>query len=212
MQVSAEARWFWCDEPIALSRWFLGEDAHRCTSGGGGIRIDKYLIDGRQMELGMKSRGGKGGTEIKGLVAITAPGLEIEPFVGSIEIWTKWTSNSIDLKSYETVAIEKQRWLRKFDTTLEVPFEIQLDASEKPAGNEELPLFGCNVEFTSLRLPNRAQWWTLGFESFGTIERVERDLRAVARLFASRGAPLVDNRLTLGYPKWLAEYVLNHSG
>jgi hypothetical protein len=211
MQVSAEVRWFWReDEPIVLAQWFRSKDAHGRTCGGGGIRIDKYLVDGRQTELGIKSRGGKGGTEIKGLVAITGTELEAAPFVGSIEIWTKWTTNSIDLASYKTVTIEKQRWLRKFDTTSEQPVELHLDESENLVGDGSLPPFGCNVEFTSLRLPSRAQWWTLGFESFGTIENVERDLLTVAGLLVGRGAPLMENCLTLSYPRWLVECILEH--
>jgi hypothetical protein len=77
-------------------------------------------------------------------------------------------------------------------------------------GDENLPLFGCNVEFTSLRLPGRAPWWTLGFESFGTIERVERSLLTVAGLSARRRAPHLENCLALNYPQWLAECVLDH--
>ena len=55
MLVSAEARWFWNGAPPRdLERWF----AERPIAAGGGTpRVDDYLLDARQQELGIKRRG-----------------------------------------------------------------------------------------------------------------------------------------------------------
>lgn len=134
VQLSAEVRWFWLDAAASLSSWFHSSTYHPCAPGGGGTRVDQYLCEPGQTELGVKSRGGKSGLEIKGLVSSEAIGLEYEPFVGSIEIWSKWTSKSLTLGEHAILEIKKQRWLGKFDTTNGPPREIPLDESEATLG------------------------------------------------------------------------------
>ena len=122
MPVSAEIRWFWRHEPSpGLKAWFCNAEGQFCSAGGGETRVDEYLRDPDQVELGIKRRGGKKGVEVKGLVAINRGGLAVEPFTGPIEIWAKWTSEPLELQSTLTVSIKKRRWLRKFDTTVPVP-------------------------------------------------------------------------------------------
>jgi hypothetical protein len=81
----------------------------------------------------------------------------------------------------------KRRWLRKFATDGHVPVEIARDANEKPVTGSP-PARGCNVELTEVRIGSL--WWTLGFESFGSIHTVEADLRAVARSSPGSAVPL----------------------
>ena len=70
MQISAEVRWFWrADPPARFKDWFLSDAVHAYRAAGGKPRSDEYLVDPSGVELGIKTRGGKGGTEIKGLVA-----------------------------------------------------------------------------------------------------------------------------------------------
>src|SRR5205823_2020054 len=109
------------------------------------------------------------GVEIKGLVIVVSPGLDIGPFSGDMEIWTKWTTESLELPSQSLVAVEKLRWLRKFDTSTQNLREIPLDADEQPLDQKRLPAIGCNVELTRVRVSGKGDWWTFGFESFGTI-------------------------------------------
>jgi hypothetical protein len=71
--------------------------------------MDEYLYDPSQAELGLKCRGGRTGVEVKGLVAVTWGGLAAAPFVGPIELWTKWASEPLGLNSHATVATEKRR-------------------------------------------------------------------------------------------------------
>ena len=208
MQVSAEIRWFWRHTPPpGLEDWFCKADAHGCPAGGGRTRVDEYVRDIRQVELGLKRRDGHKGVEVKGLVAVTWGGGAGGPFAGPIELWTKWMSEPLELHSHSTVPIEKQRWLRKFDTTVRVPQERALDNEEKPHDKRSLPALGCNVELTRVRLPNGDVWWTLGFEAFGTLRTVENDLQAVATVLAARQPPALGEGLQASYPAWLSEHV-----
>src|SRR5258708_2279005 len=105
MQVSAEIRWFWPDPgPADLKDWFLSCELHGCAPGGGAeVRTDKYLRPEAPAELGLKFRGKKPGIEIKGLISRDVMPLSSTPFEGPIEIWTKWSSQSLVLKDAETV-------------------------------------------------------------------------------------------------------------
>jgi len=205
MQVSAEIRWFWrSTPPPGLEEWFCKADAHCCSVGGGGKRLDEYLLDDQQVELSLKRRGGKPGVEVKGLVAVTWGSLMVGPFAGPVELWTKWTSDPLELTK-PTIAIKKQRWLRKFNTSVFLPQEIPLDCDERPLNNYSLPTLGCNVELTKIKLPNCDIWWTFGFEAFGTIRTVENDLRAVATVLVNRKPPKFEDGLLSSYPAWINE-------
>jgi hypothetical protein len=207
MLLSAEARWFWPSvPPHGLEDWFCKAHDGYCRAGGAEPRIDEYLRDATQVELGLKRRGGNPGVEVKGLVAITWGGLAVSPFEGPIELWVKWTSEPLELKPDSTVATKKVRWLRKFDTTAPCPHEIPLDSKEQRLDKKPLPALGCNVELTQVSLPSGAIWWTLGFEAFGTIRTVENDLRAVASVLAARRPPRLEGGLMASYPAWLRDH------
>jgi hypothetical protein len=206
MQVSAEIRWFWrAALPSGLEDWFRKADHHSCPAGGGRSRDDEYLRDPGQKELGIKRRGGKKGVEVKGLVAIAESALAAGTFAGPIEIWTKWTTEALELDANTVIKTTKRRWLRKFDTTGPSPLEIELDAAEKPTDNRSLPSRGCNVELTEVTLPSGI-WWTLGLEAFGTIHTVEADLRTVAATLAARFQLGLGNARLASYPAWLSEH------
>src|SRR6266496_485145 len=209
MQVSAEIRWFWNNvPPPKLEKWFRNPTDDTCAAGGGHTRPDEYLCDPNQSELGLKRRGGKTGVEVKGLIVGTFGHVAVNPFVGPIELWTKWTSEVLELKLGSTVPIDKIRWLRKFDTTKQFPEEIPVDSKEKPLGGRDLPEFGCNVELTRIKLRSNRIWWTLGFESFGKIETVDKSLYAVAATLATRRPPELGTGLLASYPAWLKEHVV----
>ncbi len=207
MQVSAEIRWFWqLNPPPALQSWFCNTDVHGCVAGGGKKRVDEYLFDPGQIELGIKRRGGKQGAEVKGLVSVVRNGLAVPPFTGPVELWTKWPSDQLDLRPFVTIATVKQRWVRKFDTEASTPREIALDSDEKPLDKGRLPDRGCNVELTEVTLPGGEVWWTLGFEAFGTLQTVESDLRSVSSTLAARQPPQFGSGLLASYPAWLKDY------
>lgn len=204
MQVSAEVRWFWSNPVPELEKWFRDAGSHGFPAGGGSPRTDEYVRDPEQVELGVKRRGKKKGVEVKGLVRVDWSGQAVAPFSGPIEFWTKWTAAALDLGASAMVITEKTRWLRKFDTTGPIPHELQLDADEKPMQGTSLPALGCNVEFTHVKVPQGVEAWTLGFESFGTLETAGNDLRAVASLLADRVPPVLPVGLRMSYPSWLA--------
>jgi hypothetical protein len=166
------------------------------------------LCDRGQSELGLKRRGGKAAVEIKGLVATSSSTLAAGPFAGPIELWTKWTSKVLELKPESTISVKKVRWLRKFDTTLPVVNEVALDGNETPLGGASLAALGCNVELTQIEMPQGRIWWTLGFESFGTLQTVSKDLEATASILANRGAPELRMGLLGSYPAWLKEHII----
>ena len=67
----------------------------------------------------------------------------------------------------------------------------------------------CNVELTRIEIPANGQtWWTLGFESFGTITTVAEDLRSTAETLAARHPPGLGDGLLASYPAWLEERIL----
>lgn len=206
MQVSAEVRWFWPNRPAdGLERWFVDGAAHAgVAAGGGDLRVDEYLVEPAQVELGIKSRGGKKGVEVKGLVAVSGR-LGETPFEAPVELWTKWTSAALALPSGSTVRTEKRRWLRKFDGAHNPPREIALGADERPKDSSAaLPARGCNVELTHVLVAGERSWWSFGFESFGTVSTVEKDLAEVARLLAHRRPPSLPGGQAMSYPAWLS--------
>jgi hypothetical protein len=204
--VSAESRWFWRQGAADRWRdWFCQAGSHDFPAGGGKERCDNYLRDANQTELGIKLRGGKPGIEVKGLVSRISGGLLTEPFIGPIELWTKWTSGTLKFDPESTIVTQKVRWIRKFDTTEGSPRELQVDEDEKT--REPLPGRGCNVDFTKLTLPDGELWWTLSFEAFGELNDVEDSLRNVVIAMALRNPPSLGAALSLSYPAFLKHFL-----
>jgi hypothetical protein len=203
MHVSAEIRWFWNTGRVpALADWFSDADLHGCPAGGGGVRTDFYLRDAAQAELGLKRRGGKQGTEIKGLVETVPNGCEVRPFDGSVEIWTQWTSAALALDSALVVEVEKRRWLRKFDATTGQARELALGADERVIDDSPPPERGCHVEYTEVRLGS-SRWVSFGFESFGSLATVIDSLQRTATALALPHPPALENGAIASYPSWL---------
>ena len=202
MLLSAEVRWFWQGPRPNLYEWFAGISA---PPGGGGTRVDTYLIDRNQAELGIKRRGSKPGIEIKALVSERAS-YTLGGHKATSQIWTKLTTAALTLDLLPSVSTHKKRWLRKYDTGGSTIREITLGTNELPLSKEPLPDNGCNVEFTEVRIQGSSPVWvTLGLESFGSLDRIEDSLRAIVRLLDSKGLPDTGPGVALSYPQWLAE-------
>jgi hypothetical protein len=199
--VSAELRWFWTGNlPPAVDAWF--RDA-RFPPGGGRPRTDQYLVDRGQIELGVKTRGGKTGVEVKGLVGLRRA--VSVPFSGRVQIWSKWASDALTIDHLPRVAIEKTRWVRRYDASGSDIVEIELDDEERPRRSPDtLPPAGCHVELVSLRLDEgRTPWASVGFEAFGELATVEDTLDRTLRQVAPR--TILPAGRELSYPAWLAE-------
>lgn len=207
MQISAEVRWFWADAlPPGLETWYRSQ-AGRIAPGGGEHREDVYLLDATQVELGLKTRGKKPGVEIKGLVRVSPTALGRAPLSARVELWTKWSAPSLDLAGRPTVALDKQRWLRKYDAGRpDALVEIALTADERPVDGP-LPRSGCNVELTCVRRVDGRVWWTLGCESFGVqIDELQDNLGRTLEHLAGTAPPALGAALEASYPTWLARH------
>lgn len=207
MEVSAEIRWFWQGAGTpGLKEWFTSTAFHDCAAGGGDLRIDAYLSDPQQAELGIKLRGNKTGVEVKGLVAILAEGCHDYPFTGQIEIWTKWSSEALSLGGAGLILVNKRRWLRKFDCAGSELREIALNAEELPIDGCRLPDEGCNVEYTEISVEGVLPWATLGFEAFGTLNTVAACLRRTTARLSLRQTPTLVDGWSASYPRWLQRF------
>ena len=128
MLVSAELRWFWRGGlPPVVETWFRNAEF---PPGGGRPRTDEYLVDRTQIELGVKKRGTKAGVEVKGLVGLRRT--VSVPCPGRVQIWSKWASDALTIDHLPRVAIEKTRWLRRYDASGPEVVEIELDDEERP--------------------------------------------------------------------------------
>ena len=201
MLISAEVRWFWsgrCPQPV--HDWFFKSGL---SPGGGLSRIDRYACPRSEAEISLKKRGGKPELEVKGLVAVRR-NPELEPLAPHIEIWCKWSCTIPGFKLTDEVVITKTRWLRKFDTSKYVRSEIPLGANEKPTPGYSLPVQGCNVELTEVKIAGHAErWWTLAFEAFGDLEGVSTNLTLTVLLEKPLLLRIVGSGAFLNYPTWL---------
>lgn len=184
MLLSAEIRLFWSDhKPADLEAWFMDVSIHGSPPDGPEKRTDIYLADPKQTELGVKTRGEKPGVEVKGLIATPGDTLEFASYEMPVELWSKWSSESLAFDKKSGIELHKTRWLRRFDIA---------------SGQ------GCNIEWTIVRTRNGATCWTLGFEAFGPLQIIQQTLRSTVRLMNGRTPPPAPGAVALSYPAWLA--------
>lgn len=203
MQISAETRLWWRDGQCpAIAAWF--EPPGAIAPGGGQPRRDVYVRDAGQAEIGIKLRAAGTGNalvEVKSLVACRGDAV---PF-GPVSLWTKSTMPGLKLGGIATIAITKQRRLRKYGWDGARLREIALDEQENSRDGSR-PDAGCNVELTRVQADTFAGiWWTLGYEAFGGLDNVERILRACQLQTVSQAPfPACAEAWPASYPEWLA--------
>lgn len=184
MLLSAEIRVFWCDrKPADLETWFMDVAVHGSPPLGPEERTDIYLADPKQTELGVKTRGQNPGLEIKGLIATPGETLAFASYQIPIELWSKWSSETLAFDMKSGIELHKKRWLRRFDIA---------------TGQ------GCNIEWTIVRTRAREACWTLGFEAFGPLPAIQQTLRSTVRLMSERNPPSAPGAAARSYPAWLA--------
>ncbi len=137
-------------------------------------------------------------------MAVSGDGCRTSPFIGPIEIWTKWSSEVLLLTDAPRIIVNKRRWLRKLDTTGPVPREIKLGTRELPIDGNRLPDEGCNVEYTEISVEGAPTWVSFSFEAFGPLKTVQSGLRRTTELLSKRQPPSLGNARCLSYPAWLA--------
>lgn len=213
MQLSAEVRWFQVGPiPDDLRKWFQQPAAaFQCPVGGGRDRKDVYLRIA-ETELSIKSRGGKKGLEVKGLVEVLPAPVAFGRVAVAPQIFCKWSSEQLAFEKLSTVETVKTRWMRKFDTATEPPREIALGAgafAEDPAVKSERPDVGCNVELTKV-VRDGETWWTFGAESFAfnqsgrPSELVVEGLLRTMHALSLHGDVDLRTATYRGYGEWIA--------
>jgi hypothetical protein len=60
-------------------------------------------------------------------------------------------------------------------------------------------------------MPDDKQWFTLGFEAFGSLTDIENSLRHVAELMANRRPPRLTGSICLSYPQFLVRFLAERS-
>ena len=180
MLASAELRWFWKGPRPRLQAWLVSSAHGPCRDE---TRVDHYLSQPGQRELGIKRRGAGQGVEFKALV-----GERTTHTIGSLsaraQIWTKVWTSGLDLEGLPTIAVRKSRRMQSHHT----------------GGYAS----GCNVEVTEVRVgPESEVWTTLGIEAYGELDRLDGSLAGIVRLLQAN-PPEVDAGHALSYPAWLA--------
>jgi hypothetical protein len=201
MRLSAELRWFWEGEPtIEFERWFAeaGQDWHAARPTK--TRLDDYLADRGQSELGIKKRSGGSIVEVKGFIAARNQTLTFSHCTASVELWAKWPSFALDLSCVRLITIEKRRSMRTFRPNGAGVRELP-PTSEEPRADTAS---ACNVELTRISGPDGTPWWTLGLEAFGALEQIEALLAATLAEMEHRKPPPLTNGQACSYPAWIA--------
>jgi hypothetical protein len=134
-------------------------------------RRDVYALDRSTEEIGVKTREGRSGLEVKALVEPCFLSLVFAGRRATAQLWSKAVSNTLTLPSdpKANLTVLKTRRLRKFDTATSTATEIRLGGG--PFGEDPIadprPALGCHVEWTLVEAPGMAaQWWTFGLEAF----------------------------------------------
>ena len=187
----------------AFGAWFLPGRAPAAS------RQDVYVLDPEATDLGVKSRGGKTGLEVKALVDPSFCELRPGGRVTQVQLWTKVTSKKLALPD-ATRTVQKTRRLRKFDTHAAVATEIELGAGasgEDPISGEK-PALGCNVEWTALEVGGSAGGWTFALEAFAGDARLDALRHSLEKTIAALAAmpPLDDAWVEQSYPGWLGTF------
>jgi hypothetical protein len=201
MFASAEVRWFWCGRcPQEIRDWFFKIGL---PPGGGQYRIDRYIVQRSQPTLSIKQRGDELTLEVKGQVT-TRRTPELDPLASYLEVWCKWSCAIPGLNFKDQLAVSKTRWRRKFDTSKHVRSEIPLATNERPQRGYSLPIQGCDVELTEVKIVSKSgTWWTLGFEAFGNIDTVSANLTLVLLPDKPFLARTIGSGALMSYPTWL---------
>jgi hypothetical protein len=204
---SAELRWVFPGSiPDTIVSWFAADDNHREAP-----RDDRYLVFPGSEAVGVKLRDADDPKEAKFEVKALRGGAEVRRVytnvVGRTDTWVKWTIKPHDFADWGAaivsdestwISVTKERAMRKFGLEAGIVTELPLVAR---------PNEGCNLELVALTVHD-AQWWTIGLESFGSLDTVRANLALVANHCFRR--PLVHElpvTASCSFPTWVAGLV-----
>lgn len=224
MQPSMEVRWFFeipvlsgqspqdAQIPTDVQTWF-SDGATGLPKGAEFIdaekRPDTYLSLPDSSDLSVKVRDGKK-VEVKRLHADLGVRTWPNGVEGRVEQWVKWSfvlaekndrgeviaRPDITAPAGSWLVVEKWRQLRKF--------EVKVGDNVAAVVVSSFPPEGCNLEITRLEYANRV-WWSLGLESFGELETVEKNFNLVMSYVPLDfpGFSMLNAEHSYAYPAWL---------
>lgn len=198
METTLEARWFAPGRPPdALTRRFddLG------VPGPQG-RTDTYLYLSGTDDLGVKLREGGTAFELK-LRQHDFGETKLAGVAGHLERWQKWSFPVTDAACQAAgFGLPVESWVEVEKNRRLITYRLAADGTVFPVAARQGD--GCSVEITSL-VTNHSEWWSLGFEAFGTQDRLADALTATADAFFTGGnlARALDGARSCAYPDWL---------
>lgn len=197
-----EVRWFLTGTaPKEVEQWFRrGYVSPKDAPIDDEARDDIYLSLPDSEALGIKLRAGKK-IEVKQRLSSSGVQTLRAGIEGGVEQWVKWSfdlmarNDEIASPGYWTV-IKKRRLLRKFAVIAAEKVTVVDAVNQRP---DE----GCNMELAWLEV-NGKKWWSLGFESFGKLDTVEKNLRLVLeQVLPDPNFPEMRAEQSYAYPAWL---------
>ena len=223
MQPSMEVRWFRHEElPETIEQWFRrGYIPKQDAALDDESRDDVYYKLPVTKTLSFKLRPARKSQGIEGVqrfdkvevkqqlgeagMQILRPGVE-----GQVGQWVKWSLDLLQKNEKDEpvliadvftppgywIIVKKRRLTRKFEISISDKV-IAVDATT------QRPHQGCNMELAWLEV-NGQKWWSLGFEAFGLLENVEKNLQLVLRqVLADPTSPEMKAEQSYAYPAWL---------
>ncbi|HEY3240256.1 MAG TPA: hypothetical protein VGL92_11865 [Acidimicrobiia bacterium] len=199
MDTTLEVRWFGPGRPPdALTRRF-----DELGAPGPQTRTDTYLHLSGTDDLGVKLREGGQAFELKLRQHDFGESKLGGRVAGSLERWQKWSfpvddarcqAAGLGLPGESLVEVEKRRRL--------VTYGLARDGTVSPVGGRQGD--GCSVEVTMLALGG-SEWWSLGFEAFGSQDRLADALTATADAFFAAGglSGVLAGARSCAFPAWL---------
>jgi len=166
-------------------------------------RADIYLRPPGRDLLGIKLR--EGHLEVKRLIA-QGENKELRTgVVGRIEEWGKWSFSLKDEASATAATFETDYWIKITKDRLLRKYEVVEDRTREVKA-DSLVAEGCNLELTAITVCEE-EWWSVGFEAFGSTGRLESNLRLVVQaVLADARFPPMKADASLSYPEWLARF------
>jgi hypothetical protein len=198
VETTLEVRWFAPGRPPeALAARF-----DELGAPGPEGRTDAYLHLPGTDDIGIKLRDGGEAFELKRRERDFGE-TKFAGAAGNLERWQKWSfpiadaacrSRALGLPGESLIEVEKNRRL----ATYRMAPDGSVSLIEERAGD------GCSVELTLL-VVGRREWWSLGFEAFGSQEHLADALTASADAFFAQGsvAGALDGARSCAYPAWL---------
>ena len=199
METTLEVRWFDLGRPPdVLTRRFDDLGAPGPQS-----RTDTYLAAPGTDDLGIKLRERGDAFEVKLRQHDFGEAKLAAGAAGNLERWQKWSypvagtdcrASRLGLPGESLIEVEKNRRM--------VTYRLSPDGSVTLV--DERTGDGCSVELTRLVVRLR-EWWSLGFEAFGSQDRLADTLTAAAAAFfgGAECSGVLAGARSCAYPAWL---------